>query len=398
MDTMDYIAFCKNYYAATRIPTNLLRGSEVLYSTMGNILSIPLYRMHEIDPSGLDFPCLNDYDPRLEYGMIQVEGTDLIIVIGPNFGIHPTHDIISEHMKEQMIPPESQEMITEFLYTVPQISLVQFVRHIILIHQCVNRKSCDLSHFFGEGYSEENAISTKEKIRPEYEQTDDQHSTYFYELDLCERVRKGNVAELKEYLSSIPLNTNTHHLAKTQLRQTKNQFIKTATNVVMIGAIPGGVPVDTAYALLEKYIQEVEALTSVRDIELLNYNMTIELCELSGRNKIPKGLSAEVFNCMSFIRSHTNEPISVEDVAEVIQRSPSYVTKSFRKELGITPGAFINRCKLEEAKSLLLFSEKSLAEISSHLCYSSQGYFQNVFKKQFGMTPMQYRKTKRRIE
>ena len=56
------------------------------------------------------------------------------------------------------------------------------------------------------------------------------------------------------------------------------------------------------------------------------------------------------------------------------------------------------KSKLEEAKSLLLFSKKNLAEISSHLCYSSQAYFQNVFKKKYGMTPLQYRNTKRRIE
>lgn len=51
----------------------------------------------------------------------------------------------------------------------------------------------------------------------------------------------------------------------------------------------------------------------------------------------------------------------------------------------------MNRCKLEESKSLLTFTEKSLAEISSHLCYSSQSHFQNAFKKQYGLTPMQYR-------
>ena len=54
--------------------------------------------------------------------------------------------------------------------------------------------------------------------------------------------------------------------------------------------------------------------------------------------------------------------------------------KHFKGELGIRMGAYIMRCKLEEAKSLLTYSEKSLAEISSYLCFSSQSYFQNVFK------------------
>jgi len=50
------------------------------------------------------------------------------------------------------------------------------------------------------------------------------------------------------------------------------------------------------------------------------------------------------------------------------------------------------RCKLEEAKNLLKFSTLSLAEISNYLCFSSQSYFQNVFKKKYHITPNQYRK------
>lgn len=53
---------------------------------------------------------------------------------------------------------------------------------------------------------------------------------------------------------------------------------------------------------------------------------------------------------------------------------------------------FIMRCKLEEAKSLLAYTDKSISEISNYLCFSSQAYFQNVFKKKFGITPNEYRK------
>ena len=107
---------------------------------------------------------------------------------------------------------------------------------------------------------------------------------------------------------------------------------------------------------------------------------------------IPSGISSEVYQCMNFIRTHTNESISVDDVAKHVHRSSSYMMKRFKEELDIHIGAFITRCKLEEAKSLLAYSKKSLAEISSYLCFSSQSYFQNVFKKQYGITPMQYRK------
>lgn len=120
--------------------------------------------------------------------------------------------------------------------------------------------------------------------------------------------------------------------------------------------------------------------------------MLLDFCQRAEETRIPEGISPDVYQCMTYIRNHTNEPISVEAAAAHTGRSASYMMKHFKGELGIRMGAYIMRCKLEEAKSLLTYSEKSLAEISSYLCFSSQSYFQNVFKKQYGVTPLQYRK------
>jgi AraC-like DNA-binding protein len=53
---------------------------------------------------------------------------------------------------------------------------------------------------------------------------------------------------------------------------------------------------------------------------------------------------------------------------------------------------------MAEACDLLTYSHTPLSEISAYLGFSSQSYFQNVFKKQFGMTPMQYRKINSKIK
>ena len=120
--------------------------------------------------------------------------------------------------------------------------------------------------------------------------------------------------------------------------------------------------------------------------------MLIDFTERVAKEKIPGGISKEIFDCVQFISRHVNEAIQVGDVTEHIGKSRSYLTKKFKKELGFDISSFIMRCKLEESKSLLTFTEKSLSEISSYLCFSSQAYFQNVFKKKYGITPTQYRK------
>lgn len=159
-----------------------------------------------------------------------------------------------------------------------------------------------------------------------------------------------------------------------------------------MGAIPGGVDIEKVYQLIDYYIQECEQLQTIERIGQLMYIMLLDFCQRAGEVQIPEGISPDVYKCMSFIREHTNEAITIEDASAYVKRSSSYMMKHFKDELGIRMGAYIMRCKLEEAKSLLTYSQKSLAEISSYLCFSSQSYFQNVFKKQYGMTPLQYRK------
>ena len=113
---------------------------------------------------------------------------------------------------------------------------------------------------------------------------------------------------------------------------------------------------------------------------------------LRGMLHIPNDVSREVHACMCYIHNHINVPISLDDVASSIGRSVSYTGNLFKKETGKTLGSYIAECRLEEARSLLHYTEMTLAEISSYLCFSSQSYFQNVFKKEYGVTPMQYRR------
>lgn len=109
--------------------------------------------------------------------------------------------------------------------------------------------------------------------------------------------------------------------------------------------------------------------------------------------KIPQGMSTEIFKCIQFISNHVNQNITVDMVALTLNMDRSTLSKKFKRELGFNISTFIMRRKLEEAKSLLRYTDKSISEISEYLCFSSQSYFQNVFKKKYGVTPNEFRKS-----
>ena len=94
------------------------------------------------------------------------------------------------------------------------------------------------------------------------------------------------------------------------------------------------------------------------------------------------------FNYMQRLQlKNHHDPLTVSDVAAYVGFSKSYFSAYFKKTLGFSVSAFILRCKLEEDKELLQYTNKSISTISTFLCFSSQSHFQTAFKKQFGMIP-----------
>ena len=93
----------------------------------------------------------------------------------------------------------------------------------------------------------------------------------------------------------------------------------------------------------------------------------------------------------SYVREHLTEEINIDNMADELFISRSYLSSKFKKETGITLSQYIQEQRIKKAQELLKGSNKSILEISTILGFSSQGYFQNVFKKIVGMTPREYR-------
>ena len=91
------------------------------------------------------------------------------------------------------------------------------------------------------------------------------------------------------------------------------------------------------------------------------------------------------------MRHHLSEPISTEKMAEEFYLSRPYLSAQFKRETGQTLTDYILTEKTEEAKRLLLYSDKPAAAIGAYLGFSSHGHFIRVFKKYAGLTPNDYR-------
>ena len=95
-----------------------------------------------------------------------------------------------------------------------------------------------------------------------------------------------------------------------------------------------------------------------------------------------------------YVRQNILEKITLKEMAAAVGFSPYYLSRCFRKDLGISPIRYVSKEKIKYARTVLTTSNSSVAEIAESLSYSSAASFINAFRAETGMSPTQYRKQK----
>jgi|GEM_PF-2237608 len=93
----------------------------------------------------------------------------------------------------------------------------------------------------------------------------------------------------------------------------------------------------------------------------------------------------------AYIRSHYYRAISMDTMAGVFHFSPHYLARVFRRKYGHSPLAFLVQVRMGRAKDLLAHTRMPIRDIAEQVGYSDMYYFNKQFKKQSGITPVQYR-------
>jgi len=81
----------------------------------------------------------------------------------------------------------------------------------------------------------------------------------------------------------------------------------------------------------------------------------------------------------------------ISDMAKCINISPSYLHSAYKKLYGVSPMQDLINIRIEQAKSMLAESQKSIADIAREVGYTSSTHFIRQFSKNVGVSPLKYR-------
>ncbi|CAM3989354.1 helix-turn-helix domain-containing protein [Saccharibacillus endophyticus] len=379
---------------------------EIVFECVESRLLNPLYRN---DKQNL-FALLN-FDPVQHYDFPVIRRTVLfesyiLVSVMRNQEFKGTV-ILGPALARTMAEPHINGLISDFdafstrdhiLHYYMNLSILpkeKLIHLALLVHASINGVYLPFEEISARNDQLMRFPDNLEATRLTFEKTESfeaPHHDPLLEKQLLALIREGRVDELKTF--TVMSEEATGVLSKSShIRSQKNLGI-VAIAICARAAIDGGVYSEIAFSLSDRYIQRLEDLSSVKEIDKLQMEAIFTFASKVAEAREQK-YTTTVTACQNYVYSNRFEKITHEDIAKAVRLSPNYLSVLFKKEVGLSVGEYIQKVKVDEAKNLIAYTATSLSEISSLLQFTDQSYFTKIFKKIEGITPKQYKERHR---
>lgn len=132
----------------------------------------------------------------------------------------------------------------------------------------------------------------------------------------------------------------------------------------------------------------VESLTQALAIHLLrHYSASASTIPIENRCLT----HVQLQQAIDYIHTYLNQDLSLAELASVINISPNYFARLFKRAMGISPHQYVIQQRVERAKVMLLTTDLPISDIALQVGFSSQSHLTQHFKRVIGMTPKQVR-------
>lgn len=250
---------------------------------------------------------------------------------------------------------------------------------------------------FGKDFLTENE-DEKERMDCSYQMMqileDKEHVPYSMEEQFLESVREGKPMPSLQF---PPASETLSGIGKLSLSGDKKQMeymLVSGITLITRTAISAGVPPQRAYHASDLYLQELSVCRSQDEMILVflraesGFSSLIQSCRDREEDALVQRAEDYIARCL-------RKPITIQQMAEDLGFNRSYLSRHFHEVTGLTIQEYIRRQRLQKAANLLRFSEETIGSIAFYMQFGSAGKFAYWFRKEYGMTPSEYRREKK---
>ena len=158
-------------------------------------------------------------------------------------------------------------------------------------------------------------------------------------------------------------------------------------------AMDTGADVETIDLLTRNISQQMEDFQNIEDltawVAALLQNFMVATFT---KKNMPH--SESIYKITRYIQKNYRQKIELQDIAEHLHMTKSYLCRFFKKETGETIINYTNRVRINNSKLLLADTKVPLAEVALLCGFEDQSYFTKVFRGLVGVTPRKYRENR----
>lgn len=137
------------------------------------------------------------------------------------------------------------------------------------------------------------------------------------------------------------------------------------------------------------FFNDISNAKTLKDIMRYFYEIDVYIKGLIGSSSASDKMMKQITD---YIHMHYNEQISLQEIANELHISYSYLSAYFNNHHDEGFNDYLNSVRIEKAKGFLVDPTIQISYVSELVGYSSPGYFTKVFKKLLGITPSTYRR------
>lgn len=362
--------------------------------------STPIYLSDSI---GLLWVC----DYAWKYG-----APNVIVLMGPVFTGESSLKGIEDSMRAMNFSVQMQQNLIQKLKKVPVMSMSVFEQYTSMLHYLITNEP---EVYVKRNYQhridlvDENPKSILSSLTKSSEESEKENLSVWQERSnhledsIMKAVKEGNlyfslnqVMGDQEWLPPSNVSINHYHTKEVN-RDEKNTIIILAA-LCTRAAMEGGLAVKTAQALENDYISRAERAQTVTELMVINREMIHDFIEKVHQTKSVPQISQPIRECCDYIQRNLLSTLELEEIAKYTGYTEYYLTRKFKKEMGIHLTDYIKESKIELAKVWLLTTNKSIQEISDEMHFSTRNYFSKVFREKVGISPGMYRDNAGKME
>ena len=215
------------------------------------------------------------------------------------------------------------------------------------------------------------------------------------------RMKAGDIALFNPYISNSSGNCNEENFEFYFIGMIDFCYPPFAYNTLM----PEEYPVFSAGPYknqLEFYFQELIRETSRPEtvympvVSALGNVIATQILRIYQLNILMEKDKAEAKSYSHIIKDYIDknyhQAVNLDTLSEASFISKSYISHQFKKDMGMSPIDYLIKKRLEIARYLLTNTKYAVAEVAKQIGYDNPLYFSSLFKKNVGISPTEYRK------